>query len=91
MSSRPNQVKVGRKKYAIQFVGGIRGLYVALDREITVTIGSDERATLAHELVHAVAAEMGLDPDEDLTDRIGLAVLRLLRANPKLTRWVLED
>ena len=55
-----------------------------------------QKATLLHELVHAVLLRNGNSQDldekgsesEELTDTIALGMFELIRRNPELMRWL---
>lgn len=66
---------------------------------ILVSAGSTpqtQKATLLHELVHAVLLRNGNSQDldekgsesEELTDTIALGMFELIRRNPELMRWL---
>jgi Zn-dependent peptidase ImmA (M78 family) len=67
----------------------------------TILVSADstpqtQRATLLHELVHAVLLRNGNSQDldekgsesEELTDTIALGMFELIRRNPELMRWL---
>lgn len=67
----------------------------ALEIHISNALSPDrERATLLHEIIHACAdlADLGdTSSEEDWASRLGPLLLQVMRDNPRLIAWVLED
>ena len=102
----PSSVLVGPFRYAIRYgkraekmlgVEGAVGLTLSDQLEILVSreqVDDRMRATLIHEVIHACAdlADLGdTSTEEQWASRLGPILLQVLRDNPHLVEWLLEN
>lgn len=91
---------VGQEEEDIRVFGGIN----CYGQEILVSCETTEqtkKATVLHELVHAILLRNGTSVDEDdkdsqnvtseeLVDSMALGMYELMRRNPELVRWLMK-
>ena len=91
---------VGQEEENIRVFGGVN----CYEQEILVSCEATEqtkKATVLHELIHAILLRNGTSVDEDdkdsqnvnseeLVDSMALGMYELMRRNPELVRWLMK-
>ena len=92
---RPAKVRVLGKPYVIQWVDkvgdGLNGLTDCDGLEISVLDClklETEQDILLHEVLHAVEAQMGLDLEDTIIERLATGLLAVLKDNPTLITYL---
>ena len=103
----PKTVKVGHYHLPIKRVKNLRtqdgsgawGIWYfnkfEIELESPIPCKDKERETLLHEILHAIVTinhlPVEMPREEELVGRMSLALITLLRDNPKLARYLLDD
>lgn len=91
------QLRIIGKRHRIQWdqdIGEQRGEFEHDPLTIRISSGltpDDEKETLIHEITHAVELQMNLDLPEDAVRQLSIGLFAVLRDNPKLAAYLMED
>ena len=92
---RPERLKILGKRYAVnwgaELEDGLNGCNDSDTLEIKVRNGlklETEQDVLLHEVMHGVEAQMGLDLEETVIERLATGLLAVLKDNPKFVRYL---